>query len=187
MPNYEELYNIARNKYNQAIENRNIIRRKTNELQGRKAALTRELGEKQAALTAIQQKRTLIQDALNKCRDILSNEFPAMKGDIQRTSNEYKKIITSDKGVADLSLIYASDINMTLNNLNSINTELEGVLRTLEEEEALAQKLVTDCNNELNSVISQLNNVGSVASAQRQVDNYYAEMKVYEIKWENGE
>ena len=187
MPNYEELYNIARSNYNQAIDNRNSIRRKISELQGRKATLVRELEEKQVALTAIQQKKMLIQNALKKCEAILSNEFLTMKADIQRASDEYKKIIISDMGVADLSLIYASDISQTQNNLNSINAELGSVFKSLEEEEVLAQKSVADCNSELSSVINQLNSVGSEAAAQRQADNYYAEMKVYETKWQNGE
>ena len=93
MPNYEELYYIARNNYYQAIENRNAIRRNTSELQGRKNALTRELSEKQASLSAIRQKKSLVQDALNKCRDILNNEFSTMKVDLTRTSEEYKKIV----------------------------------------------------------------------------------------------
>ncbi len=187
MPNYEEMYYIARGKYNQAIEDRNAIRRNTSELQGRKTTLTRELGEKQATLTEVKQKKSLVQDALNKCNDILSNDFPTMKSDLLYTSDEYKKIITSDKGVADISTIYLSDITSTQNNLEEIISDLEKSLRELEDQENSAQNAAIQCNTELTSVSSQLNNVGNEAAVQRQINNYYAEMKEYEIRWQNGE
>jgi len=187
MPNYEELYYIARNNYYQAIENRNAIRRNTSELQGRKNALTRELSEKQASLSAIRQKKSLVQDALNKCRDILNNEFSTMKVDLTRTSEEYKKIISSDKGVADLSTIYSSDLSSTKSGLETIISDLERALRDLEGQETSAQNEVTSCSNDLSSVTSQLSNVGDEAMAQRQINNYYTEMKEYELRWQNGE
>lgn len=187
MPNYEELYNIARNKYNQAVENRNTIRRNSSELQTRKTTLTRELEEKTSALTAVQQKIALVQNALDKAKSILQNEFLSMRKDLQATSDEYKKIISSGNGVADLSLVYADDITNTQNNLNTIISELERLYRTLESEESQMKKAVTDCSTELSSVTSQLRNVGSESAAQRQINNYYTEMKEYETKWMNGE
>lgn len=60
MPNYEELCYIARNNYNRALENRNATRKNTSELQGEKTTLTRELGEKQSVLAAIQQKKIFL-------------------------------------------------------------------------------------------------------------------------------
>lgn len=187
MPNYEELYYIARGKYYQAVEERNAIRRTTAELQGRKNTLSRELGEKQTALSQIQQKKALIQDALNKCRNVLNNEFPLMKNDIQCTSEEYKKIITSDKGVADLSAIYSADITNTNANLNSIVSDLERILREIEGQETTAQNEFASCNSELTTVATQLNNVGNEAAVQRQINNYFTEMKEYELRWQNGE
>lgn len=187
MPNYEELYYIARNNYNRAIENRDAIRRNTSELQGKKTTLTRELGEKQSALAAIQQKKLLVQEALDKCKHIIENEFPAMKKDLQTTSDEYKKIISSDTGVADLSSIYSTDISSTDSNLDAVVTELQARIKELEGQEATAQTAVTNCSNELSTVTTQLNNVGSESSAQRQVNAYYTEMKEYELKWQNGE
>ena len=157
MPNYEELYYIARNNYYQAIENRNAIRRNTSELQGRKNAL------------------------------ILNNEFSTMKVDLTRTSEEYKKIISSDKGVADLSAIYSSDLSSTKSGLETIISDLERALRDLEGQETSAQNEVTRCSNDLSSVTSQLSNVGDEATAQRQINNYYTEMKEYELRWQNGE
>lgn len=187
MPNYEELYYIARNNYYQAIENRNTIRRNTSELQGRKSTLTRELGEKKAALSAVQQKKSLIQDALNKAKNILNNEFSTMKSDLTRTSEEYKKIITSDKGTADLLSIYSSDIASTKSGLETIISDLERALREIEGQETTAQTEVTNCSNELTSVTAQLSNVGDEAMAQRQINNYYTEMKEYETRWLNGD
>lgn len=187
MPNYEEMYYIARNNYNRAVENRNTIRRNTIELQGKKTTLTRELGEKQSALAAIQQKKLLVQEALDKCKHILENEFPAMKKDLQTTSNEYKNIISSDTGVADLASIYSDDITSTSSNLEAVITELQARIKELEGQESAAQTAVTNCSNELSSVTSQLNNVGSESVAQRQINAYYTEMKEYEAKWQNGE
>lgn len=187
MPNYEELYYIARGKYYQAIEERNTIRRNTSELQERKSTLFRELGEKQTALSQIQQNKALIQDALNKCRNILNDEFPMMKNDVQCTSEEYKKIITSDKGVVDLSAIYSADITNTNSNLNSIVSDMERILKEIEGQETIAQNDVASCNSELATVTTRLNNVGSEATAQRHINNYYAEMKEYQLRWQNGE
>lgn len=187
MPNYEELYNIARNKYNQAIEDRNAIRKNTSELQGQKNTLTRELGEKQAALVAIQQKKLLIQEALKKCQSIIEAEYPSMKRDLQSSSDEFKRIISTDKGVADLFSIYSADISSTQSNLNSILSELTGLLSNFSEQERAAQTAVTTCSNNLASVSTQLNNVGSESEAQRRINNFYTEMKEYESRWLNGE
>lgn len=187
MPNYEELYYIARGKYNQAVEERNRIRNNTIELQSQKNRLTSLLAEKQSALKTIQDKKSLIQDALDKCRHILDDEYPKMKKDLQMTGEEYKKIITSDIGVADLELIYSTDFQSTMNDLNSIVTELNRILKNLESQETTAQNDLNSCNSELSTVTSKLNNVGSEASAQYKIDTYYAEMKEYEIRWQNGE
>ncbi len=187
MPNYEELYYIARNKYNQAVEERNRIRNNTIELQSEKNRLTNLLAEKQSAFKAIQDKKGLIQDALDKCRHILDEEYPNMKKDLQMTGEEYKKIITSDMGVADLESIYATDLQSTLNDLNNIVTELNRILKNLESQEATAQNELNNCNSELSTVTSKLNNVGSEASAQYRIDTYYTEMKEYEARWQNGE
>ncbi len=187
MPNYEELYNIAKNKYNQAVEERNNIRKNTAELQGKKGTLTRQLSEKQSALSAIQQKKGLVQDALSKCQRILDNEYPNMKKDVQTTGEEYKKIITSDLGVADLQTIYASDLQNTLSDLNTIISELNRILRDLNSQESTAQTDVSTCSSELNTVTNNLNNIGSESAAQRMINIYYTEMKEYEIKWLNGE
>ena len=110
-----------------------------------------------------------------------------MKKDLQTTSDEYKKIISSDTGVADLSSIYSTDISSTNSNLDAVITELQARIKELEGQEATAQTAVTNCSNELTSVTTQLNNVGSESAAQRQVNAYYTEMKEYELKWQNGE
>jgi len=187
MPNYEELYYIARNKYNQAVEDRNSLRKNIAELQGRKDTLNRELGEKQATLLAVQQKKVLIQEALKKCDKIIENEYPAMKRDLQSTSDEYKKIIISDKGVADLFSIYSGDIESTYSNLESVSSEFKRFLNDFEQQEKNAQAAVTNCANELNNVKNSLNNAGNESQIQRQINNYFTEMKEYESRWLNGE
>ena len=60
-------------------------------------------------------------------------------------------------------------------------------MRDLEGQETSAQNEVTRCSNDLSSVTSQLSNVGDEATAQRQINNYYTEMKEYELRWQNGE
>ena len=105
----------------------------------------------------------------------------------QNTSNEYKKIISSDKGVADIHSIYSSDIQSTQNDLNSILSDLSQKRKNLEEQVNTAQQAVNNCSNELNTVSNQLNNVGSEYYAQMQANNYYAQMQEYRRRWLNGE
>lgn len=185
MPNYEELYYTARNKYYQAIEDRNCIQRKSSELQGKKSNLQNELSQKQNSLRKSLDKLAVVQDAENKCRSIIDNEFSTMKRSIKQLSEEYKKIISSDIGVADIESIYADDIDRTNNDLQSILSELEQSRRNLEEQVSSAKQDIDRCNNELSDISHQLNNVGSAAYAQSQINTYYAQMKEYQKKWEN--
>lgn len=185
MPNYEELYYTARNKYYQAIEEKNYIQRTSSELYGRKSNLQNELSQKQNSLRKNLDKLATVQDAENKCRSIIDNEFLAMKRSIQQLSEEYKKIISSDIGVADIGNIYADDISRTNNDLQNILIELERSRKSLEEQVSSAKQDIDNCNNELSDVSRQLNNVGSVAYAQSQINTYYAQMKEYQRKWEN--
>lgn len=187
MPNYEELYYITKNKYEQAIINRDAIRRNTVTLQERKKRLVHDLAENLRSLTALQQKVAILQEAESKCNSIINSEFPEMKRYIQEASNEYKKIINSDQGVADIQSVYSADIQSTQNDLNLILSELSQKRRELEEQVATAQSNYNGCNNELNTVTHQLNNTGNVYEAQRQVNNCYAQMQLYRSKWMNGE
>ncbi len=186
MPNYEELYYTARNKYYQAIETRNAIQITSSQLQERKFGLINELNQRNAQLKDSRQKLALLQGAENKCREILNNEFETMKKHIQRTAEEYKRILSSDKGVADIQEIYSNDINSTQSDLNTVLQELERKRREMEEEVTAAQQSVDSCNGELNDISHQLNNVGDVRYAQSQVNSYYAQMKEYQRKWECG-
>ena len=43
-----------------------------------------------------------------------------MKKHIQRTAEEYKRILSSDRGVADIQEIYSDDINCTQSDLNTV-------------------------------------------------------------------
>jgi len=187
MANYEELYNIAKGKYNSAISERDYIRRKTAELNGKKDALKKELSTKTSELNVIKHKLVLVRDAYNKCNDILKEEFPDMKKDLVNTGDEYKKIITSDKGVADLSSIYSTDLTNTKDNLDSISTDLGKSIKELEGEETKTQKAIDNCNTQISSIKTQINNLGSASAAQKRADIYYSEMKDYEKKWLNGD
>ena len=186
MPNYEELYNIARTKYHQAIENKNNIQRTSSELQSRKNSLSRELSQKQEQLREAKNKLALLQETEDFCKAILNGEFETMKKSVQRTAEEYRKIISSDQGVADIQAIYAGDINSTQNDLNTILEELSRKRREIEEQVTNSQNSVDQCNNEIRNVSSQLNQVGDLGYAQRQINNYYAQMKEYQRKWESG-
>lgn len=187
MPNYEELYYIAKNKCDQAILNRDAIRRNTATLQSTKCSLARELEEKRSALGSLRQKVEILKDAENRCNSIINDEVSGMKRDIQEVSNEYKKIISSDKGVADIQLVYSTDIQNTQNDLDVVLTDLSQKRKALEDEVNTAQQAYDNCNNEFNSVTHRLNNVGSESEAQRQVNTYYAQMQLYKTKWLNGE
>lgn len=186
MPNYEELYYTARNKYYQAIEDRNYIQRTSSELQGRRSSLQNELSQKQNTLRQSMNKLAVVQDAENKCRSIIDNEFAAMKKSIQQLSEEYKKVISSDMGVADIENIYADDISRTSSDLQRVLNELEQARRSLEDQVSSTRQEIDRCNNDISDVSRQLNNVGSAAYAQSQINTYYAQMKEYQKKWENG-
>ena len=186
MPNYEELYYSARRKYYQAIDTRNSIQRRTSELQGRRSGLISELSRRNDVLRKAQRKLSLLQDAEEKCRSVLSGEFETMKKYIQGTAEEYKKIISTDKGVADIQQVYNDDVNKTRSSLNNLLQELIRKRQEAEQELTNARQSVDRCSGELNDVTRQLNSVGSASYAQSQADNYYAQMKQYQRKWENG-
>lgn len=124
--------------------------------------------------------------AKDKCRSIINNEFPSMKRYVQDTSNEYKKIISSDKGVADIHSIYSLDIQSTQNDLNSVLSDLLQKRKNLEDQVNTTQQAVDNCGNELNAVSNQLNNVGSEYYTKVQANNYYAQMQEYRRRWLNS-
>ena len=187
MPDYEELYYIARNKYHQAIEDRNVFRRNMDEWQGERTVLIWELEQKQSALSVIRNNIMLFQEAISECRNILNNEFCDMKKNIQDTSIEYKKIFKSDYGVADIQLIYSSEITNTQADLNAVCSELDKKIKELENKEMEANRAVNDCSSALNRVISNINHAGSEAAVQNRINNFYTEMKEYEFRWLNGD
>lgn len=185
MPNYEELYYTARNKYYQAIENRNYIQRTSSELQGRKNSLQNELLQKQNALRLCLSKLAIVQDAENKCRSIIDNEFEAMRKSIQQLSEEYKKVISSDMGVADIESIYSDDVSRTNSDLQQILSELEQARRSLEDQAASSRQDIDRCNSEISETSRQMNSLGNASYAQSQINTYYAQMKEYQRKWES--
>lgn len=187
MPNYEELYNDARNKYYQAIENKNNMQRASSELTSQRNSLINEINQKQSQLRSVKYKVLLLQNAENYCASILGNEVKTMKASIQATSDEYKKIITSDKGIADIQAVYSGDIRSTENDLNSVHGQLKSKRKNMENEAERLQKSINQCSSELNSVSSRLNNTTmNTWAAQSQVNGYYVQMKAYQKLWENS-
>lgn len=184
MPNYEELYYTAKNKYNQAVENVNYIRHTSSELQNQRNNLSRELNQKKDMLVQESNKLSVVQDAEKKCSSIISNEFSVMKTSIQKLSEEYKKVISSDMGVTDIGNIYQEDINKTDSDLNGTLHELQQAKIKLEEQISSLKKDINNCSNELNDTNRRLNSLGSSTYAQFQVGFYYAQMKEYQKKWE---
>ncbi len=187
MPNYEELYYIAQSNYNQAVDNLNSLISRRNELVAQKNQLSTELSQKQEELNAANEKKTLVENALTKARDISSGEFADMKTALEDASDEYKALISADTGVADIWSIYSDDITSTQNDLNSIISNLEAKLNIINNEVESAQGEVNRVSGELNSVEYALRNVGDEGYARNQVNSYYSEMKEYEQKWQNGE
>jgi len=186
VPNYEELYYSAKNKYYRALEDKNNIRRKTSELQGKKSTLTQKINQKSSELTALKHKVQLVQEAEEKCASVKDNEFQTMKRDVQYLSNEYKKIINSDKGVADIQSVYSSDIQNTQSDLENILLDLRNKRKDLENKVNTAQQELNNYNSELSSVNREMSSVGSEYYAQQQANCYYSQMKEYERKWKNG-
>lgn len=186
MPNYEECYYTARNKYYEAIETRNNIRLKTADLQSSRRRLNSELNQQKTNLRKEKNKLSIVQKAEDKCRKILDNEFEKMKNGVQKASDEYQKIIKSDSGVANIQQIYSEDINKTNNDLQTILQELGRVRQKVEEDIEAVNNAINNSKNELNNVKHELNNTGSYYDAQRQVNSYYYQMKYYQRKWQNG-
>lgn len=187
MPNYEELYYTARSNYYRAVENRNQINRRTEELTGRKNSLTQALQRDMARLRDLQHKLSLVQDAERKCVEVTNNHFPPVKSGIQSISEEFRKILASDRGVADINAIYASDLQATQSDLGVVASDLARVRRMIEEELNGVQGSVNNTSNELNAVSSQLRNVGDSRVEQIRANNYYAQMREYQRRWQNGE
>ena len=183
MANYEELYNIARGKYNNAVNNRNSLRNKLNSLNNQKDHLLRELEAKKETLRKIQEKKAKVNDVVAKVTNILSTEFSSMKSNVQTTSSDYLGVINVGVGdAANISNVYDSDFTGTKGNLESIQAEFNAYLRNFEGQETEAQTAVKNCNDSIASVNSQINNAGSLSTAQWYVDMYYSEMKEYERK-----
>ena len=57
MPSYEELYNIAKQNYRKAVDERDELKKNLQNLQQQKQKLSGDLLKKQAVLTAIQAKK----------------------------------------------------------------------------------------------------------------------------------
>lgn len=187
MPNYEELYYNARSQYSRAVEDRNQINRRTQELSGMRNSLQQALSRDVARLRELQRKLALVQDAERKCAEIINSHFPPVKRGIVAVSEEFQKILASDRGVADISAIYASDLQDTQTDLGTIASDLGRVRRMLEEQLNGVQQSVNHNSSELESVDAQLRNVGDSRAAQARANNYYAQMREYQRRWQNGE
>lgn len=185
MPNYEELYYTAKRNYERTLNDLSYIRSTKQTLESRKSTLKANLPNKEQSLKTAKNNLRLMSKAENKCQNIINDEFPTAKSSIKTAGTEYKKIISTDKGVADINSIYSTDISDTKKDLDSILSELSRKRKTLEGKVESAQKDYDDCFNELNSVQSQLNNLGSEYWTQIKANNYYVQMQEYKRKWEN--
>lgn len=183
MPNYEELYNNARRNYNNAVDNKNALQRKLNSLNSQKTTLLKDLEVKKDNLLKVLDKKAKVQDVINKVNDILDKEYSAMKFHVETAGEDYLNVINVGVGnAANLSSIYDSDFTSTKKNLESIRTSFQTAKRNLEEQEKEAQNAVNKCNGDIESVNSQINNAGSLSTAQWYINMYYSEMKEYERK-----
>ena len=187
MPNYEEMYYISKRNYENAVNEKNMIRIKASELNGEKSRLTKELDEKNKALADIRNKLDAARKTHDKCNKIINGEYEDMKKDLFQTGTEYKAIFQTDKGVADLSLIYSQDIINTYNDLNNISESLGRSIAQLEADEQIFKNAVDQCSQNLDNVNAQMNNLNDEAAAQKISEKYYVEMQEYKMRWQNGE
>ena len=188
MANYEELYYSARNKYNRAIDNRDSSVRRSRELESQKSQLNNQLSENISLLNNIREKKSKLQDALNKSRSVLNDQFYAMQRAIIDAGSQYRGSFQSDMGTADLAAIYESDFSATKNELETAVSTLETAISNIEEKETQADTSVNNCKNDISSVEAQIRTANNDAdSYQCMANSYYAEMKQYETKWLNGE
>lgn len=181
MPNYEELYNIAKQKYNNAVSSKNALQSKLNSLNNQKNSLLLSLETKKDNLLKIQEKKAKVVCVLSKVDSILDKEYSVMKSRVELAGSDYIEVINVGVGnVANLSGIYDSDFTSTKTNLDSIRSEFQSIKNTLDTQEQEAQTAVNNCKSEIDSVNSQINNAGSISTAQWYVNMYYSEMKEYE-------
>ncbi|MBQ2604963.1 MAG: hypothetical protein VZR27_05225 [Acutalibacteraceae bacterium] len=188
MANYEELYYSARNKYNRAIDNRDSSYRRARDLENQRTNLNNQLSENISQLNNIREKKSKLQDALNKSREVLNNQYYEMQKAMTDAGGEYRKSFHSDMGTADLAEIYRNDFSATKNDLETTISTLQTAVNNAEQNESQANNSVNNCRNNIYNVEAQLRTANSDADAyQRMANSYYVEMKQYEAKWLNGE
>ena len=187
MPNYEEMYYISKRNYENAVNEKNRIHSRSSELNGEKSRLAKELDEKNKALADIKNKLNAARKAHEKCNKIINGEYEDMKKELVQTGTEYKAIFQTDKGVADLSLIYSQDIINTYNDLNNISESLGRSIAQLEADEQAFQTAINQCSQDLKNVEAQMKNLNDEAAAQKVSEKYYVEMQEYKMRWQNGE
>lgn len=183
MPNYEELYYIAKKNYFQAVEERDSLRRTVSDLQQICNNLCRELTQKQDYLKTVQQKKDSVQSALDKCQSIISQEFETMQKNLISAGDEYMKFISADSQVANLSDIYSEDLRLTKTALENTKDTLQKQIRKLLSDETEASQAVSDSESRLANIKNQIRNCDTNAANNR-VNYYYSEMKTYERKWQ---
>lgn len=190
MPNYEELYYAARNKFNSAVNSRNEARKKKNAWTSQKNAKYRELATHKASLLKNAGKKALLESAAKKCASILASDGPflQMKTNLGRARDEYIAILESDEGVADIYAIYEDDINRTEGDLDKIHQEIQSKLNACIDQETYLNSTITKTEDAISTLTSNVKKAeADEAYAQRQVNTYYTTMQEYKRKWENGE
>lgn len=183
MPNYEELYYIAKKNYSQAVEERDSLRRTISGLQQESNNLRRELVQKQDYLKIVQQKKDSVQSALDKCQSIISEEFETMQKNLISAGDEYMKFISADSQVANLSDIYSEDLRLTKTALENTKDTLQKQIKKLLFDESEASQAVFDSESKLANIRNKIRNCDTSAANNR-INYYYSEMKTYERKWQ---
>lgn len=188
MPNYEELYNIAKAKYRDAVDERDNVMRKVNDLQNKKKELEVQYGQKEESLKNVRKKLNLVQKALDKCKSIINDgKISDMKKSLADAGEAYKNVISADSNVADIEKIYSDDVGSVERSVNAVKLDLENIIRNIKDEEQNAAGDLNRCKTDLDNVSTELYKSPSKYELDRRVDNYYAEMKFYEKKWLEGE
>lgn len=188
MVNYEEIYNTAKKNFYAAVEDRNVIRKEIAGLEESNIQLKKMIAELQESLEKMTKREALLNDTKYACEKILNpaGEFEITKHWITETDSEYKSILESDFGVADIQTIYGY-------NSAGYETKID-----LEKSLEILKKLCEDCLTEKNDFNSNLQKANSTYyennrkistlivkenEIQRKINYFYGEMTVATRKW----
>ena len=187
MVNYEEIYNTAKKNFSAAVEDRNVIRKEIAGLEEGNIQLKKMITELQESLENVTKREALLNDAKLTCEKILNptGELEITKHWIKETDLEYKSMLESDLGVADIQTIY---------NYNSAGYETK---IDLEKSLEIIRKFCEECSTEKKDFNTSLQKVNSAyyennkkisvltvkeTDIQRKINYFYGEMTVAQRK-----